>query len=222
MILTQICYKTLIATRREFPQVSLKIGRSPSKNLSAHVVVRIVNLTITHLFTGSTYSFIPVTAKEGKIIIGSTYAAPSADFMGILAELQHTPELTELQSSPRGGLSFVAGSPHYGDVGMKTSRKTSSQNTSQHIQYNLAISSLHNTDATFEKLNSKGEVIATGCPDLILVNLQTILKIPALFVSDIFSGSDHKYISYTYTKVHHYTHIVDSSITTRGTFHKVN
>lgn len=89
------------------------------------------------------------------------------------------------------------------------------------VVHNLIIANLHNSDAIFEKLNDEDQVIATGWPDLSLVNSQTLPKLRPSFVSDTQSGLDHKYIHYTY-----HTTPLDTQRrlfnTTRGNFRKFN
>lgn len=96
-----------------------------SKNNSAHIVIRNTNLFLTHLFTDVRLVFISVTAKEGGIIIVSTYAAPSADFEDTVGTgtYHHTEGISSVSEISKLTLLF-------GAVGAGISGKTSSQNTS--------------------------------------------------------------------------------------------
>lgn len=81
------------------------------------------------------------------------------------------------------------------------------------VVHNLTIANLHNCDATFEKLINEVQVTgATGYPDSPWLTHR---------LSPTHSGSDHKYIHYTY-----YTRPLHTQRrrfnTTRGNFHKFN
>lgn len=129
---------------------------------------------------------------HGEIIIDSTYITPSADFEKTLAEQEN------LSNQSRAFISNDKFNGNSSLCGDRCDYILGDLLAEQLVVHNLPIVHLHNTNATFETLNSNGEVITPGWPDLPLVNSQTLSKIPVWFTSDTFSSSDHKYIHYTY------------------------
>lgn len=53
---------------------------------SVHLVIRNTDLCYSHIYTGDNYTFVTITAKKGKLIIGSTYAAPRLDLDDTILE----------------------------------------------------------------------------------------------------------------------------------------
>lgn len=113
----------------------------PSTNNNAHVVVRNIEHAYSHLYIGSNCSFKSIMAKEGTILIGTSYAAPLFWLRGVpgrIATPYHKEEGFHLwwghTSKP---------TPHFEDVGMKTSGWFL---TEQLIVNNLEIANIHYTD----------------------------------------------------------------------------
>lgn len=120
----------------------------------AHSVIRNLQLVYAHLFIGDHCAFVPIIAKEGKIIVRSTYTVPSPEFGTSVEEWQH---LFTHRNAFICGVDFNANSTlwccSYEDL--------RGEFLTQHfVAHNLAIENLHNTKATFVKLNSQSQRLA--------------------------------------------------------------
>lgn len=163
-----------------------------SKAGSAHLVIRNTNITYSHLYTGDHCVFITITAKEGHLIVGTTYAAPSINFKDSLEEWKHL--ITHRRYFICSG-DFNAQSPLWGYAKENPRGEVLTKHL---IEHNLAIANLDNTVHTFVKTDSKGRVVAKGFPDHTLVNPLANTKIRNWHVSDVYTASDHKYIVFDF------------------------
>lgn len=69
--------------------IPINWARFASIGNSTHLVIQNTDLNYSHLLTGDNCVFITAQAKEGKLIVVSTFAAPRFDFEDTLAEWQH-------------------------------------------------------------------------------------------------------------------------------------
>lgn len=185
----------------------------PSKKKSAHLVIQNTNLCYSHLFTGDHCVFITITAKEGKLSIGSTYAAPKTNFDDSLEEWEHL--ITQRQFFICGG-DFNASSTLWG----YTQDTIRGDSLVEHLSINrLSIANINNTTPTFVKKDIDGNIIATGFPDHTLVNPKTEQKLRHWHVSDVHSASDHTYITFDFEITPLYT-TQRRFNTTRGNYKK--